>query len=349
MKFLMDYLGGARFKKLILEEHPMSYGAGFFSYVDGFGDSLPVVSALAAKGCLLFRIHLCWKDDHKFTSEDLRFVAREARRLKPIIAKYPNVKWYVSPACEHELSESAWREFANVTSRELAGTSFELVNTPNHNKGFVSKTVLNEYHGAEKSPRRGSARYSFSFDGTNITDSDIDGVYKKNYAQAEYFGIWNSQMNGNRKIFKAGDKREPTDYIDRAKRIFWPTSKQLDSWIHLTTNSKGDTRIPTGWIFKSHGDQHKAPPEGKDQKPLFIRPQKVKEIIAKTRNGTVIDRARYYGVFSGGGYRYYFTQWGFELANKAKRIQGDALCDIIDSNGRKVGVVNLAFRDGSYR
>ncbi|RTL03777.1 hypothetical protein EKK58_12000 [Candidatus Dependentiae bacterium] len=347
MKYLMDYLGGARFKKLIIEQHPMSYGAGFFSYVDGFGDSLPVVSALAAKGCLLFRIHLCWKDNHKFTRADLPFVAKEARRLKPIIARHSNVKWYVSPCCEHELSSDEWDAFADIVRRELSGVNYELVNSPNHNKGFVSKTILNEYHGAEKSPRRGSGRYAFSFDGTNIVDSDVE-LYKDNYEQAEYWGVWSSQMNGNRKIFKAGDKRGEKDFIDRAKRVYFPTAKQLDSWIHLTTNSKSATRIPQGWIMKSHSDQHSITPSGKDQKPVWIIPQKVKEIVIKARNGQVIDTAKYYDRFIGGGHRYYCTQWGYDLANKAKRIQGDALCDII-FEGRKVGVINLAFRDGVYR
>ena len=336
MNYLMDYLGGAKFKKLILEQHPMAYGAGIFSYVEGFGDGLPVIEALAVKGVLLFRIHLCWKDNHKFTSEDLRFVARVARRLKPIIARHPNVKWYVSPCCEHELSESEWQKFASATAVELKGTEYELVNTPNHNKGFVSRTVLNEYHGAESKPRDG--RYAFSFDGSNIVDSNVE-AYKSNYAQAEYWGVWNSQCNG---------RRNTEDKTPRPDRKFYPTAKQLDSWIHLTRNSKGATRIPRGWFVKSHSDQHTNPPSGKDQKPVWIIPQKVKEIVLKARNGQVVDVAKYFGSFTGGGHRYYCSQWGYDAANKAKRIQGDALCDIF-YEGKKVGVVNLAFRDGGYR
>lgn len=345
MNFLMDYLGGARFKKLILEQHPMAYGAGFFSCVDGFEDALPTAAELASRGAPFLRIHLAWKDNHRFTSADLIVVRKEAERFRPVLAKYPNVKWYMSPLCEHELIENEWQKFANVVIAELRGVDFQLVNSPNHGKGFVSKTVLNEYHGAESKPRGG--RYSFSFDGTNIVDSDVES-FKKNYSQAEYWGVWNSQMNGNRKIFKAGDKRGEKDFIDRAKRVYFPTARQLDSWIHLTTNSKSATRIPQGWIMKSHSDQHSITPSGKDQKPVWIIPQKVKEIVIKARNGQVIDTAKYYDRFTGGGHRYYCTQWGYDLANKAKRIQGDALCDII-YEGRKVGIVNLAFRDGGYR
>lgn len=344
MIYLMDYLGGARFKKLILDEHPMAYGAGFFSYVDGFGDSLPVVSALAAKGCLLFRIHLCWKDNHKFTDKDLPFIKKEARRLKPIIAKYPNVKWYVSPCCEHELSESSWANFAREVARELGGVSYDLVNSPNHNKGFVSRTVLNEYHGAESKPRGG--RYAFSFDGTNIVDSDVES-FKKNYSQAEYFGIWNCQMNGRK---TQGDK------TPRSMRNAYPTSKQLDSWIFLT-KEKGRTKLPSKWIWKSHSDQHKDKPEGKDQKPVVIITdikQKYSRIELKASNGQVIARSSPPSSFDDKatgkqiGWRWYFAEWGYEIAQKSFRIQKQFSCDVFVNN-KKVGVVNPAFRDGSYR
>lgn len=345
MNFLMDYLGGARFKKLILEQHPMAYGAGFFSCVDGFEDALPTAAELASRGAPFLRIHLAWKDNHRFTNADLIVVRKEAERFRPVLAKYPNVKWYISPLCEHELRENEWQKFANVVIAELRGVDFELVNSPNHGKGFVSRTVLNEYHGADSRPRGG--RYAFSFDGTNIVDSDVE-TYKKNYAQAAYFGVWNSQMNGNRKIFKSDAERGEKDFKDRAKRVYWPTAKQLDSWIHLTTNTKGKTIIPRGFLAKSHADQHSIIPSGKDQKLLFIAPRKVRELVIKARNGQVIDTAKYYDAFKGGGHRYYFTQWGYDLANKAKRIQGDALCDIFE-NGKKIGVINPAFRDGVYR
>lgn len=340
----MDYLGGAKFKQLILDEHPMSYGAGFFSYVDGFGDALPVVSALAAKGCLLFRIHLCWKDNHKFTEKDLPFVRKEARRLRPIVAKYPNVKWYVSPCCEHELSSGEFGKFVAVVNAELSGTSFEIVNTPNHGKGFVSSIFLNEYHGAESRPRGG--RYAFSADGKNIVDLDIE-TYKKNFSLAEYFGIWNCQDNG---------RKSENDKTPRAQRKAFPVSKQVDSWVFLT-KEKGQTKLPLKWLWKSHSDQHKDKPEGKDQKPVVIVTdikQKYPRIELRAKNGQVIARSSPPASFDDKvtkkqiGWRWYFADWGFELAQKSYRIQKQFTCDVFVNN-KKVGVVNPAFRDGSYR
>ena len=151
--------------------------------------------------------------------------------------------------------------------------------------------------------------------------------------------IWNSQCNGRRNL---------EDKTPRKDRKYWPTPKQIDSWVYLTTHSKGATKIPKGWIFKSHSDQHTVPPSGRDQKPVWVKLPKFRVIEVKARNGAVIDRAPYFGTFAGGGHRYYHSDWGYALTEKAKRIQGDGLCDVF-ADGKKVGQINLAYRDGVYR
>ncbi len=332
MNYGLDYLGGAKFKSLAIAEHPRDWAAGVFSYVDGFGDALPLVEELAKLGTPIIRVHLMWRDDHNFTSKDLPFVLKEAKRLKPIIEKYPNVKWYVSPVCEHRLNEKQWLEFANAVTKIV---NANLVNTPEVGKGFVSKNFLNEYHGADSRPRGG--RCAFSFDGKNCVDADVE-AYKKNYKDAEYFMFWNCQINGRLKL---------EDKTPRPQRKAYPISRQIDSWIQLSKD-KGATKLPKGWLFKSHSDQHTTPPSGKDQKPVWISPTKAAEIILKTRNGQIVDKAKYYGTFQGGGFRYYCSDWGYLIADKAKRIQGDSLCDVFVNN-KKIGVVNPAFREGIYR
>ena len=124
-------------------------------------------------------------------------------------------------------------------------------------------------------------------------------------------------------------------------------SRQIDSWIYLSKD-KGETKLPKGWIYKSHSDQHTTPPSGKDQKPVWISPVKASEIILRASNGQVIDKAKYFGTFQGGGYRYYHADWGYLLAEKAVRIQGGPVCDVV-INGKVVGRVNPAFRDNLYR
>lgn len=331
MNYGMDFLGGARYQKTVLAEQPRAFGFGVFADVDGFGKAYKLIEQVAALGVPFIRVQLMWKDDHNFRASDIPEIRKRARLLAPIIDKYRSVKWYVSPCCEHNLSESQFEPFA-----QAVGLPVTIVNSPNKGRGFVSRKYLNEYHHEDK-PRAGG-KFAFSFDGANQVDSDIE-KYKANYKDAEYFMLWNSQCNGRRNL---------TDKTPRKDRKYWPTDKQIDSWVWQANRSKGSVKLPAKWLLKSHSDQHTMPPSGKDQKPVWIVPVKASAIVLKARNGQVIDTARYFGAFTGGGFRYYHTQWGFELAQKAIRIQGDAICDVF-VNDKKVGTVNPAFREGGYR
>jgi hypothetical protein len=341
----LDVLGGARYKDLIKKEFPRNFMFGIFAEVDGFGKSYDLIEWAASVGVPAIRVQLMWKDLHNFSvAKDLKAVSNRAAKVNTIIQKYPKVDWFISPCCEHELNENTFEVFASAVKR--AAPKAAIVNSPNKGKGFVSRAYINEYH--HEAPRKGGI-CAFSYDGANMVDSNITKD-KTDYqaANAVYFLGWNSQCNGNRKIFKPGDKRQPNDFKDRAKRVFWPVAKQFDSWIWQLTKQKGAVNEPKGWTLKSHGDQHKVPPEGKDQKPVWIFGRKVSKITIKATNGQVVGEAGYFGTFSGGGYRYYFTQWGFELAQKAIRIAGNAVCDIF-IGGKKVGSANPAFRGGNYR
>ncbi len=334
MNYGIDFLGGARYQKTVLQNHPRSWGFGVFAEVDGFGKAYQLIDQVAALGVPFIRVQMIWKDDHKFGANELKVLEQRCKLLKPILLKHPSVKFYVSPCCEHELNEAAWNKFAGVVINILGGLC-QLVNSPNYKKGFVSREYINEYHHEEK-PRSGG-KYAFSFDGANCVDSDVE-KYKANYKDAVYFMFWNSQCNGRRNL---------EDKTPRAQRKFWPTAKQIDSWIWLH-RVKGATQMRKSDLLKSHSDQHTVPPSGKDQKPVFIIPEKAKELVLKADNGQTIDTARYFGTFTGGGHRYYCTQWGFDLAQKALRIHGKPTANLF-LNGKRIGVVNCAFREGKFR
>lgn len=345
MNFGIDFLGGARYQQTILAEHPRTYGFGCFAEVEGFGKAYDLIDKVASLDVPFIRIQLIWKDDHNFTDKDLLVAKKRCQILAPIINKYPKVKWYISPCCEHRFSKhEQFDKFARVLLDTLPASKYYIVNSPD-GAGLKSNIYLNEFHGGIVKPTHTAC--AFSFDGGQCVDSDIE-TYKTNYANSEYFMLWNSQCNGNRKVFKPGDKRGPTDYVDRAKRIYWPTPKQIDSWVYLTTHNKGNTKIPKGWIFKSHSDQHTMPPSGKDQKPCWVKLPKFKAIEIRAQNGQLIDKAPYFGTFEGGGHRYYHSDWGYILAEKAFRIQGHCVCNVF-ADSKKVGQINLAFRDGSFR
>ena len=119
--------------------------------------------------------------------------------------------------------------------------------------------------------------------------------------------------------------------------------------------------FPKDCIGKSVSDQAKnhAKPEGKDCKPVFLiklaKKIKPNRIILKAKNGQTIatsdprlswDDERLHKQL---GWRYYFSkEWGMDIAEKAKRIQGSGLCQVWADNV-KIGEWNPAFRGGEDR
>lgn len=322
MRFGIDYLGGARYESTVLKYHPKGFGAGIFSQVDGFGDGLKVIDKLLAKGnCPFVRTQLMWKDNHSFTNKDYGHVKKEAQRVRKLIAKYPHVQFYVSPVCEHRLNEKDWNKFADIVKEELQGLNYVLVNSPEKTTKF--KNAINEFH----HQKGGDA---FSYDGANAFDSNVQAD-KEAYSNSVYFMFWNCQFNGKKKL---------DEKIPRPQRKAWPVKEHIESCVALAKD-KGAVKIPAKWLLKSHSDQHTDKPAGKDCKPVWIIPSKNSEIVIKDSSGKVVAVAKYYGPFQSGGHRYYHSDWGYKIA------KGRVLDVFL--NGKKVGTINLAFREGGYR
>lgn len=323
----LDYLGGAKYKDLILREHPDGWAAGFFA--QAFGDALPTVDALLATGrCPLVRVHLLWSDTHSFGDKDIAAITKEAKRYEVIAKKYPNVKVELSPFCEHSIRNPD--KYLDIVKANAP--SCTPVNTPMN--GALSTKYKNETHGSHANPKPG--KFNFSWDGQSCVDTDVEAI-KARLAKAEVFFFWEARFNG---------KWEDNDKTPRPQRKGWPDSKLIDSVIALH-KSKGKTSLPKRWLYKSHSE-NKGTGDGRAEKPVLICPVKAKEVLLRCKNGQVVQSLKYYGTYTDGRFRYYGQEWGYEIANKAVRIQSSPLVDVV-ANGKVVGVVNAAFRDGEFR
>ena len=107
-------------------------------------------------------------------------------------------------------------------------------------------------------------------------------------------------------------------------------------------------KLPKGYIWKSHADRHNTPPEARAYKPVLIAPVKAPRAELVTENGQVVAVSSQAQTFNGGGWRYYFSQYGYQLAEKARRIHGKGTVSL-RLNGKVVGTLNPAFRAGSFR
>lgn len=331
----LDYLAGAKYKSVILREHPEGWAAGFFSNVDGFGDALPTAEALLNTGrCPRIRFQLKWKDNHDFKSSDISPTVRECKRVLKLVNKFPSIEFMISPWCEHVASSSLIQQL-RAAIKPLLPSNAKYINSAIKN-GALLRDEINEYHNGGKPKIPG--KYNFSFDGTSAVDADCETT-KRNFSNAETFFFWVPQFNL---------RKNTNDKTPRPQRKAVPTGQLVDSVIYLK-NEKGATSLPRRWLWKSHADQHNAPvPEPRALKPVLITPVKTKVFQLIADNGQVVATSGSAQSFNDGRFRYYWPDFGYLLAEKAVRIQGHPVCKLV-ANDRVYGRVNPAFRENEYR
>jgi hypothetical protein len=336
MIYGLDQLGAVKYSDLAAREHPLGWMFGTFT--NTFGDALPVVTRVAQEGRASgIRLNLAWSDTHTFKPSDFPKIAREARRFAPIIKRFPGLKWYVSGATEHQLTEDQSIDLYKLVGAELPDSAI-YVNQPWQGKGSLihEPYIVNEVHGAD-AKRPNAMRYAFSCDGSDCFDFDIKGK-EKQFEGAEYFMMWTSQCNGR---MKADDK------TPRPQRKAWPTGQLIDAMIYLHRDP-GIGVLPKGYLIKPKSDQHMVPAEPRALKPVIICPVKADRLELVADNGQVIHVSSKAFPFADGRFRYYFDQYGYQIAEKAVRIHGKPTASL--RVGRKiVGTLNIAFRQGGFR
>lgn len=329
--FGLDFLGGAKYGDLILREHPQGWAAGFFSH-EPFGSALNVIEALAKTSrAPLIRCHLAWRNDHNYRETEFDTIAKRARDIEKLARKYKKVIFEVSGACEHNLDYSKALSLANKVQKQAP--SCTVVNVPM--RGAFLKEYKNEVHGSEA--RSVERRYNFSFDGSACVDSDITSL-RAEHKRADVFFFWEPRFNG---------RWEVNDTTPVAQRKGWPDPNLNDSVIFLSTDKGNVGKLPAGATLKTHAE-NTGKNDPRAEKLMLIWPTKSANAELVLPNGQVIHTLKYFGTYAGGGYRYYATDWGYLLAEKARRISGQPLVKI-RINEKTYGPVNPGFRHGSFR
>ena len=331
----IDYPGGSRFKSTIIKYHPRGWPMAVFDDDETFDDAMPLVKEATAKGIRpIFSIGMKWEDDHVYGDSHIPGLIKKAKKWEAFQKANPQIKIWLRPFVEHKLKNP---DKYNDIVRENA-PSCGLINSPLAS-GALSKKYWNEFHGEDKRPRSGSTSYTFSFDGKNCVDADIE-TFKKSFKDAQVFFFWNCQANGRMK---------EDDKTPRPQRKAWPTKEQIESWAYLSTD-KGKTKPPADSVPKSHADQHLAKPEPRAGKPVLIISDKGpsitckagSKILATYKKGPVFTENR-----PGKPKRYIYrieSDYGYKISEQARKLTGSPLVTL--SCG---GTLNLAFRDLVYR
>jgi hypothetical protein len=320
----LDLLAGALFQKEVVQV-ASQYAIGLFA--ETFGDAFPVAEEALKRGCKHLRMQLLWSDSHSFGDSDMQRVKKLAKKYNDLANKYPQASIYLSPFCEHNIKSPD--KYLDAT--QLAAPNCTIVNTP-WQGGFSGK-YINEVHGDHNKPPTG--RYFYSVDGgfknqTDVMDCNVEAL-KAKHKGAEIFFMWSRRFNlaysmkdpASRPLrIKEANQRKPSkDYIESISCLF---------------EAKGKTNVPKKMTVKSHAERHGAN-DPKGDKLLIITPEKGNQLELK-RNGKVIGKLNYYGVFDGGGFRYYAQTFGYKFG----------ACEVWMKN-RKLADINGGYRDGNFR
>lgn len=329
MKFGLDALGAARFADLMVREHPEGWSIGVFSEV--FGDGKKVVEPLLKSGRAPdARVQLQWRDSHVFTEADIAPTVREARKWQALSKEFGKAL-RISPWCEHNARLPVLNKLHQAIMNVLPDCQY--VNAPW--QGDFMPNVWNEVHGTKRPP---SGNYIFSFDGLSAVDANVE-AFKAQHSRADTFYLWIPQFNLRKNV---------NDKTPRPQRKAVPTSNLIDSVIYLH-RPRGATKLDRRHLWKSHADQHSVPvPEPRAHKPVFITPVDARRIELVADNGQVVAVMPRTSNFTDGRPLYRLPEFGYLVAEKAIRIHGKPTVKLV-ANGKEVGIVNCAFRDGSYR
>ena len=333
MLYGLDLLLMGNYGQRAVETFPAGYALGVLWEVDGIKSPVSAVEQILASGkCPVIRIHLMWKDNHKFTNADIPETVMRARGVAVYVNRYPTVEFYVSPWLENEVSADLAQKVFDAIKAVLPGRTKYVNSGPAKLPG-----IAKEYHHVLKGQ---SGKYMTSFDGVTCLDADVQ-KYKDNHANAEIFFFWDYAFNC---------KYSSKDTTPRPQRKLQPPAELIES-IAAMKGNKGSTFLPANWIYKAYGEPEPtashAIPLPRSWKPLFIAPFTGGEIQLKCK-GQVLATFKFDKPYLAGGGIYRFNNWGLSIYKKAMKLSGKPICNVWH-NGKKVGSVNPIFRQGGYR
>lgn len=214
-----DYILGAKYERAIIDGHPNGRGAGFLINVSGIPSSLGTIERLASTGkAPLIRVHGVWRDNHDFGKTQKKQAIKRAKRLAPIIEKFPNIKWYYSPFLEPRNPRKRLYNSTLKACRKVLPACTKLVASSLEGTVLKHADVTEMHHnGYHNVP----GKKFFSFDGLDAFEADVP-AWLNRANKAEVFFLWTASYNG---------KRDTGDKTPRKLRKNWAnqtTIKTLD-------------------------------------------------------------------------------------------------------------------------
>lgn len=339
MIYGLDVLGLAMFPSIAIQNWPSGFACGVFDST--FGNVWPALNKLAATGkCPRIRVQGPWTNHTYSPAKNDKAIFAALAKCNQFKAKFPHIHIQFSPVCEHNIKGQTLVNLLNKCGD--ASRDVEIVNNPY--QGDFSKRFMNETHWNKPVPENFGA-YQFSYDGISTVDSDVEED-KQTHKDAQVIFFWHPSFNLKYRT-ETDPKEQPANVVKNdtsppLKRICKPTAELIRS-VAALGNDKGATDFPKGWIGKTHADRSSTPIEKRAYKPVYITgsPAEKYEFLkvggVKSSPPEPFNDKKTKQLL---GWRYYLPLYGYEIATRRIEMIG---------NGKVLGTVNPAFRDGKFR
>jgi hypothetical protein len=251
---------------------------------------------------------------------------------------HPEIKLYISHSTEYRSNDISRIKENNELIARLAPLCIPVDNP--WDSPTAAKIV--ETHSIEKSLR---PPFGASTDGTSASEKmDVDG-YMDLQAKSIYELLWANRFN----LKYRSNEATPIN-----KRTAIPDENYMQA-IVFQCYPKGEAPyvsfkakpIKKPWVYK-HMSEDSPSNDVRINKPMIILPDKAASFSVIDKNKKVLGAFRFYGTYSGGGYRYYsgtgMNAYGFQIANAAIASSGSPFV-WFQSNETFYGPVNPIFRE----
>lgn len=323
-----------------------------------FGDPLPCIDKAAARGGLkLVQVDLidatCWRNKVCPSGvpkpDDLKTIEARARLVSKLAVKYPQIKFELSPALEHDVKD-AKRVKLMMSAAKKGCPTCQIINSPLTG----AKVPPLELHGTKVRAFSVSGDGASSLDGDNKRSDGNKFEHRTSGSQATYMWIneFNLRCTGE-KSFTPPLRRTNRPTIDLFEQAYLVAQPEPNS-PNLPPSCSSVVGFARGEINKPNAEAYcnGQPPDKRGNKNLLILKRKGKsgeKLKILNNRGQEVGCFKYYGTFDSPGlFRWYQGDCSGHTPAKLFKLLGNEW-GFIPLGGGKCLKFNSVRREGTYR
>lgn len=292
-----------------------------------------------------------WRKSHRHGDTE-KLIAMEDLIWMNGIATTGNQQLYHCP-----FLESSYLDKPVATFRDFVAASngcIYIVNNPWRGKYLTIEGVLNCKHPETKASgdiEGAEGWYIYSEDGKDSKNRNVQQkLNRERKSGADLAFIWFANNNFKSDLQNNGGAPTPAPE-DRDPRAL--SKEMIQAQEFMANNKRGKVSLSDKYIWKAYAEQKHIPPAERENKPVFISPEKFEKVWITNLKKKAKRVLAYTGREHGDGRHIYrLNEYGYEVSAKYLRQTGKVsalLWGIKNGRAVKIGRIAPAWRANDYK